>query len=198
MFAANDMVAIGVQTALLRAGISVPDDVAIVFMAGHGIDTGDAGYFFLPWDGEPNALDASAVAETTIRGALSRVRGKVLLFVDTCHAGGAVGTFRAASRDLGRLANDLASSENGVIVFASSTGRQLSEENDAWGNGAFTRAVIDGLNGQADFRNSGVITYKALDFYVSERVHQLTEGRQTPVTISPIGVPDFAVARRGI
>lgn len=30
VFAANDMVAIGVQTALLRAGISVPDDVAIV------------------------------------------------------------------------------------------------------------------------------------------------------------------------
>ncbi|MGE0803515.1 MAG: caspase family protein [Lautropia sp.] len=175
-----------------------PADVAIVFLAGHGIDTGDAGYYFLPWDGDANALAGTAVPETTIRGALARIRGKVLFFVDTCYAGGAVGTFRSANRNLGRLANDLASSENGVIVFASSTGRQLSEENDAWGNGAFTRAVIDGLNGQADFRNSGVVTYKALDFYVSERVHDLTEGRQTPVTISPIGVPDFAVARSGI
>ena len=99
------------------------------------------------------------------------------------------------NRDLTRLGNDLASSENGIVVFASSTGRQLSEENDAWGNGAFTRAVVDGLSGKADLQRTGRVTFKALDLYVSEAVSRLTEGRQTPVTISPIGVPDFAVAR---
>jgi uncharacterized caspase-like protein len=95
------------------------------------------------------------------------------------------------------MANDLAAAENGVVVFASSSGKQLSEENDAWGNGAFTKAVLAGLSGEADLTRTGRITFKGLDFYVSEEVRKLTEGRQTPVTISPIGVPDFAIARLG-
>ena len=55
--------------------------------------------------------------------------------------------------------------------------------------------MIDGLTGKADFRNTGRVTFKSLDFYISEQVSSLTEGRQTPVTISPIGVPDFALTR---
>jgi uncharacterized caspase-like protein len=84
-----------------------------------------------------------------------------------------------------------------VIVFASSSGRQLSEENDAWGNGAFTKAVLAGLAGHADLTRSGRITFKGLDYYVSEEVRKLTDGRQTPVTIVPTGIPDFALARVG-
>ena len=172
-----------------------PDDLAFVFLAGHGVTTNAGNYFFLPWESNPETVLSSAVPESMIRSALSRIRGKVLLFVDTCHAGSAIGSFVTTNRDLTRLGNDLASSENGIVVFASSTGRQLSEENDAWGNGAFTRAVVDGLSGKADLQRSGRVTFKALDLYVSDAVSRLTEGRQTPVTISPIGVPDFTVAR---
>ena len=110
-------------------------------------------------------------------------------------AGNALGNFQTASRELARLANNLAAAENGVIVFASSSGRQLSEENDAWGNGAFTKALVEGLTGGADLTSTGRITFKGLDFFISEEVSKLTGGRQTPVTIAPVGVPDFAIAR---
>ncbi len=172
-----------------------PDDVGILFLAGHGLNADGGEYHFLPWDGEHESLTRTAVPESAIRQTLGRMRGKALLFVDTCYAGSAVGTMKSARRELAQLANDLASSENGVVVFASSTGRQLSEENDAWGNGAFTKAAIEGMRGKADFQKTGRITYKALDFYISDEVRRLTEGRQTPVTISPIGVPDFAIVR---
>lgn len=191
----------GATGANIRAGFewleqSVgPDDLGILFMAGHGLNSKQGEYFFLPWEADHLQLASTGVPEGMIRRSLSRLRGKALMFIDTCYAGGAVGTFSSASRELASLANDLASSENGVVVFASSTGRQLSEENDKWGNGAFTRAAIDGLTGQADFRNTGRVTFKSLDFYISERVSALTDGRQTPVTISPVGVPDFALAR---
>jgi hypothetical protein len=33
-----------------------------------------------------------------------------------------------------------------------------------------------------------------LDLYVSERVKELTQGEQTPNTVKPPSVPDFAVA----
>lgn len=172
-----------------------PDDLGILFMAGHGLNSQQGDYYFLPWEANHLQLATTGVRESVIRQSLSRLRGRALMFVDTCYAGGALGTFKSASRELASFANDMASSENGVVVFASSTGRQLSEENDEWGNGAFTRAAIDGLTGKADFRNTGRVTYKSLDFYISERVSALTEGRQTPVTISPIGVPDFPLAQ---
>ncbi|MGE0313005.1 MAG: caspase family protein [Lautropia sp.] len=185
------------QFAWLREAPGV-DDIGILFLAGHGINADGGEYHFLPWDGDHRALGKTAVAESSIRQTLGNMRGKALLFVDTCYAGAAVGTLKSARRELARLANDLASSENGVIVFASSTGRQLSEENDAWGNGAFTKAAIDGMRGGADFQRRGRITYKALDFFISDEVRRLTEGRQTPVTISPIGVPDFAIVRNEV
>jgi hypothetical protein len=172
-----------------------PDDVAMLFIAGHGVNEPAGQYYFLPYDAQHERLASTAVPERSIRNTLGRIRGKALFFVDTCFAGNAIGTFRSASRELARLASDLASSENGVVVFASSSGRQVSEEKDEWGNGAFTKALIEGLSGRADLTNTGRVTFKGLDFFVSEEVRKLTQGRQTPVTISPAGVPDFALAR---
>ena len=75
-------------------------------------------------------------------------------------------------------------------------GRQESEEDAAWGNRAFTKALVDGLNWGADLDRAGRITFKGLDFFVSEEVRPLTQGRQTPVTIVPIGVPVLDIASR--
>jgi WD40 repeat protein len=172
-----------------------PKDVGMLFVAGHGVNAPDGQYYFMPHEGNHTALPQTSVPERAIRETLGRMRGKALFFVDTCFAGNALGNLQSVSRELARMANNLASAENGVVVFASSSGRQLSEENEAWGNGAFTKAVIAGLSGQADLTQSGRVTFKGLDFFISEEVSKLTEGRQTPVTISPIGVPDFAIAR---
>ena len=90
--------------------------------------------------------------------------------------------------------NELASAENGAVVFASSTGRQYSLEDPAWGNGAFTKAVVEGLSGKADYAKKGKITINMLDLFISERVKELTKGQQTPTTTKPQTVPDFPIA----
>ncbi|MEZ5650132.1 MAG: caspase family protein [Burkholderiaceae bacterium] len=189
--ATRDAISAGLEWLAREVG---PDDVGMLFMAGHGVNAPDGQYYFMPYEGRHQQLGTTSVPEQEIRSTLGRMRGKALFFVDTCYAGNALGNFRTASRELAKLANNLAATENGVIVFASSSGRQLSEENDAWGNGAFTKALIEGLSGKADLTHSGQVTYKGLDYYVSDQVSRLTQGRQTPVTISPIGVPDFAIA----
>ena len=79
-------------------------------------------------------------------------------------------------------------------MFASSTGEQESLELAEWGNGAFTKALVEGLRGAADFKKRGRVTYKQLDAYVSDRVDELTSGRQTPVTPVLVTVPDFTLA----
>jgi WD40 repeat protein len=177
------------------AGIAKTGDVAMLFVAGHGVNVHNGEYYFLPFDGHRDKLAESAVPERAIRDALSQIRGQALFFVDTCHAGNVLGNPKTSARELSRMASELASAENGVVVFASSSGRQDSEESTAWGNGAFTKAVLSGLQGAADLNKSGRVTFKGLDFYVSEEVRRLTSGRQTPVTITPVGVADFSLSQ---
>ena len=171
------------------------NDVAMVFVAGHGINDAAGNYFFLPHDGQHERLLTTAVPQAALVSGLSKIRGKTILFVDTCFAGNALGALSKSTRQTEKLINDLSSSENGVVVFASSTGHEESEEKDEWGNGAFTKALLDGLGGKADFMRAGRVTYAGLNLYVSEEVNRLTSGRQRPVFISPRGIPDFAVAR---
>ena len=97
--------------------------------------------------------------------------------------------------DLVRVANISASPENGIVVFTSSTGRQPSYEDVKWGNGAFTKAAVEGMNGKADLFKKGNVTIKGLDAYISDRVKDLTEGIQLPTTIVPQSIPDFQLLR---
>jgi hypothetical protein len=93
-----------------------------------------------------------------------------VLFLDTCHAAGAIenGSRRGLARlDINSVINEFASAENGVVAFASSTGREDSVENDAWQNGAFTKALVEGLRaGWADLLHTGTITLTQFDAFV--------------------------------
>ncbi|MDP2371474.1 caspase family protein [Rhodoferax sp.] len=170
-------------------------DVGVVFFGGHGVNDSDGVYYFLPQDVDVNKLKRSGVIFTEIRNTLAALPGKALFFIDTCHSGNVLGTGRrGVAKDITAVVNELSSAENGVIVFAASTGRQASQESAKWGNGAFTRAVIEGMGGKADTTGSGRITHKMLDLYISERVKAMTRGTQSPVTIVPQGIADFPVA----
>lgn len=168
-------------------------DVAMVFLSGHGVNDADGSYYYLPANVNVEKLMRTAVRFSDIRETVASIAGKALFFVDTCHAGNVIGGRRAVE-DVTRLINELASAENGAVVFASSTGRQYSLENDEWQNGAFTKALIEGLSGKADDKGRGKITVSMLEFWLSERVKELTGGKQTPTTTKPQTVPDFPLA----
>lgn len=168
-------------------------DVAMVLIAGHGVNDSNGQYYYLPTDVDTNRLKRTAIAFYEIKNTVSNLAGKVLFFVDTCHAGNVMGTRRGVV-DVTSVVNELATAENGVVVFAASTGKQYSLEDAAWGNGAFTKAVVEGLGGLADYQDDGSISINELDLYLSERVKELTGGRQTPTTTKPATVPDFPIA----
>ena len=53
------------------------------------------------------------------------------------------------------------------------------------GHGAFTKALLEGLNGAADYNKDGYVDMKELDLWVTDWVERETEGRQNPVTDGP-------------
>ena len=78
--------------------------------------------------------------------------------------------------------NALASAKSGAVVFAASISNQYSFKDATWNNGAFTKALVEGITGRADSTGQGRITINMLDPYITERVNKLTGGKQTPRT----------------
>jgi len=171
-------------------------DVAMLFFAGHGMNDNTDNFFYMPVEADPNRLRATCINYVEIKQSVAAIAGKVVLFMDACHSGGVMGTSsrRVAAADIIGFVNELASAENGAIVFTSSTGRQFSLEDPAWNNGAFTKALVEGLGGEADLFKRSSISIKTLDVYVSQRVKDLTKGQQAPTTIIPASISDFPIA----
>ncbi len=105
--------------------------------------------------------------------------GRVLVLLDACHSG-------ATTMDGARLAVDATALRAGlaaanVTVLTSSSGREPSREDPAWGHGAFTKVLLDALRDPAaDTERKGLINTNGLAHYVATRVSSLTAGAQTP------------------
>ena len=97
----------------------------------------------------------------------------------------------ASSADINGLVNEFAKAGQGAVVFASSTGNQVSLELDQYQHSAFAMALLEGLAGQADDTKDGLASTDELAAYVSNRVKQLTSGEQMPVMSKPDTTPDF-------
>ncbi len=168
-------------------------DVAAVFISGYGINDNIGTYYYLPVDYETDKEKRTGLVFTDIKNTVSGIAGKVVAFIDTCHSGNVMG--RKGVADMNAFVNELSSAENGAVVFTSSTGKQVSLETPEWNNGAFTKALVEGIEGKAaQSAGKDKITINMLDLYISERVKELTRGNQTPATAKPSTVPDFPIA----
>ncbi len=171
-----------------------PDDVSVLFLAGHGLTDEKQTYWFLPSDATEDDARAKGVSQEEVRRSLQSLPGKVLWFLDTCHAGSAA---QRAPVDINVLVNTVTSAEDGgIVAFASTTGREASVESSAWQNGAFTKAIVEGIEqGKADLAMEGTITTSELDFFLAKRVRELTDDQQHPVMGRPPQEPDFTIAQ---
>lgn len=175
---------------------STTHDVTILFLAGHGINDSSTGrYHFLPYDADLTAVKRTLLSQEDLQTTLRAIPGKVLLFLDTCHSGNVMSGWTARDvTDVTEFSRELASAENSIVVFAAASRRQASRESAAWGNGAFTRALLEGLYGAAAFVQGRPITVNMLDLYLSERVKRLSNGEQTPSTTKLSDAVDFPIA----
>lgn len=173
-------------------------DVAMIFFAGHGVNDALNRYYFCPHNFNLERQSSTGVGMNDTKSTVENIAGKVVLFVDSCHSGNVFGTSKTRGNlaDINGFVDELSSAENGAIIFAASPGRQVSSENSAWNNGAFTKALVEGLYGKVEVAGKGKVTINSLDLYISERVKELTKGQQTPTTAKPSTVPDFPVALR--
>jgi hypothetical protein len=171
-------------------------DIAMIFFAGHGMNDNTGNLYYLPVDANLEKIKRTCLPAHDIALTIQAIAGKVIYFMDTCHSGNISVTGRRGilHLDTNKEVMELIQAENGAVVFCSSSGNQYSLEQEQWGNGAFTLALVEGINGSADYIGEGTITINQLDLYISQRVKTLTGGRQTPVTAKPDTIRDFPIA----
>jgi hypothetical protein len=171
-------------------------DVAVIFFSGHGGNHQPGGFFLVPVDYDSKQGLRSAVSAADLKKVLAELPGRVLLLLDCCYAG-AIGLAPQGWNisPMGNLMRDLLRDDYGVVVMCSSMAREQSWENSAVPHSNFTKAVLEGLSGQADYNRDGLIHLNELDLYVSERIKSLSQNRQNAVTGKPTSMRSFALTR---
>jgi hypothetical protein len=165
-------------------------DVNLLFLAGHGTSDERQRFYFMAADSDPDKLGATGVPTGKILETIRNLEGTRIVILDACRSGaGADGMVLAASpAGMNKVSNELGDRTLGVILYASARGPQVSFEHKDWLNGAFTKALIEGLRGAADPKNRGYVETDALSVYVRERVEELTSklklGKQEPVHLN--------------
>ncbi|NJO17433.1 MAG: hypothetical protein HC877_17325 [Thioploca sp.] len=169
-----------------------PQDVVMVFFAGHSLqhqDTRKNSYFFLPANATPTS---NTISTTMLIEAFSGIPSKVLLFMDTAYFNLlGVKSEELSSADIDGFANELSSPENGIIVFSSVVGTQSSQTGEGGHHGIFTTVLLEALSGKADHNGDRQLSLLEIGNYVSNRVSELTQGKQTPVLAIPETMTDF-------
>ncbi len=145
-----------------------PYSYVVVYLAGHGNSGNDGEFFFNAYDFNPFQQAQTSVSWRQLQQALTGMPGKVIVILDSCRSG-AVGN-------------------SDLIVMSSALAHQNAGETSS--NGYFTQALIEGLQGKADLNHNGVVTLAEINLYVSERVEQISFGKQQVATVIPPNTPN--------
>jgi len=169
-----------------------PNDVFVLYLAGHG-DTDAAGDYIFRTADQP--AGGKGFGGEAILELLSEIPSiNLVVVLDTCSAG----TFRNAFRlnpTMQRL-NQL----SGRAVLAGSTSSGSALEHPQLGGGLFTGVLLSGLGGSANDDNSDDVSVLEIVRFTQRELNRINqEGRYT-IEQKPVFFPpddDFALTRSG-
>lgn len=189
---------------------SKPNDVVVVFFAGHGFLDNDNNYFFGTNDIDPRNPIKHGLTYDGITSLLDGIPArKKLLMLDTCHSGEVVEPPKLASLPDGVVTRGIELAEEdvrdeanlglsfdllrktfvdlrentGAIVISAAGGQEYALEKGTLKNGVFTYSVIEALTKDvADTNKDGNVSVSELRNYTYDNVKRLTNGAQQPTT----------------
>lgn len=160
------------------------EDVIAFFVSGHGLLDKADNYFIATREANPDNPLLTCMEWGKMDYLVRSVPCRVLLFVDTCHAGGILGG-RAMQRNPYR---NLHSQELGAYVFAAASPGESAFERA--GNGLFTRALLATLDDpESDQDNPAdhCLSYSELSLSLDRRVKNLSGQTQEAYIEKPQG-----------
>ena len=167
-----------------------PNDLCMFFFAGHGYRDERDRFFFMPYGGNTKRT-YECFSATDFKEAAEKINSKFVVFADACYSAGLLEGNRSAAAE--HFVEQLRRSKNGMLFYASSAGDTKSKEDPTWGNGAFTKALVEAFNGAARKEGDEGLSTRTLDAYLYDAVRRTTDFKQTPVFMNPSGVEHFNI-----
>lgn len=177
---------------------SQPQDVVILYFAGHG-DNREDEWYFIPYEMTRPESDAEVtslgISSATLADELSKIRSqKVLLLLDACKAGSVLMAFRGYEdrKAMAQLARSA-----GIHVIAASARDQVASEVKDLGHGVFTYLLLKGLGGDAVLKTSqNTVTVRGLLTYIEDQLPEISRKykKQAQYPVSSSRGNDFPVA----
>lgn len=169
---------------------SSPNDVCVFFYAGHGLRDEKDRFYFMPYGCSSSKL-YECFSASDFRNEAEDINGKLIAFVDACYSGALFEGGRSAATS--HFVEQLKRSKNGMLLYASSSSDTKSREDESWGNGAFTKALVEAMNGAAKEEHAEGLSTQELEHFLYKEVRKLTEFKQTPIFINPNGIEHFNI-----
>ena len=163
-----------VDVARQMAAAVRPQDVFILYLAGHGASL-DGEYYFIPW--EARYTNRDALMQQSLSGEKLReiLRGipatKVLVLLDTCSSG----RFSlVAARQLDdKTAIERLQRISGRAMIAAAADEKMALEGEGR-HGVFTYAVLQALAGDADSDKDRFVSVSELASYIDQKLPEIT------------------------
>ncbi len=156
-------------------------DTIFVLIAAHGtVDT--KGSYILTYDSDPQDLSSTALPMAEIQSLvddeLSKV-GRVVMMADVARAAN-IGNLKTAN--IGTAVEKLGTAPGSMLGLMAARPRELSVEGTQFGggHGAFTYALVKGLQGLADHDDDRFVSAGELTDYVRTNVPTLTGNKEHP------------------
>lgn len=154
-----------------------PNDLVLVYFAGHGFSEGDLGYL-VPQDADSRVTKTAVSMHELKDSALRWPNRHTMFVVDACFSG-AMFRHGAATAEENPLRYWEARSEHRLIeILTAGNSGELAVESGEWG--VFSRAFDRGLSGEADANRDGVVSGKELGVFTEATVRAVTGDRQHP------------------
>ncbi|WP_404790157.1 caspase domain-containing protein [Altericista sp. CCNU0014] len=163
------------------------NDSLIVFFAGHGttrvrkvgtneIETG----YLVPVDATQSWSEYVEI-DPFLRSLSALPARHVLVILDSCESGLALGQSMQSFRDANRYTKDLSSRISRKVVTSAQRDQLANDNGPIPGHSLFTGTLIDGFNwGKADLDGNGLISSSELGLFIQQQVAQASESKQTP------------------
>ena len=169
----------GLRTVRTHMERNPADDLAVIQFSGHGTML-EGEFYLLPHGADVRTADTlidSALSATALKREIAKIadEGRVLVLLDACRSG-ALLDGSGFEADANALREALRGPN--VTVLTSSAGSELSREDPAWKNGAFTEALLGGLLA-GDGDGNGVLSVPELTGHLKEKLAALTSGAQS-------------------
>lgn len=149
------------------------NDFTFIYFAGHGRKDFRDRFYLAPVNADDMKIMSTCISQDQFNTYIDNIPGKVIVFIDACYSG----SLLRSGSTFDDVVEQMNFARPGRYIYVSSSSDIVSVENRALGNGAFTKALVEAINGYAT--GGEPLTTVDLMEYIQKRMKELLNGTTT-------------------